>query len=80
MRLGILSYIALQHQQSVSHGCWHTGENDMIVTMIISEFGRWFRYRETVRELSRMSDRQLLDLGVARKEIMFAAMKSVYTA
>ncbi|MBV1703443.1 MAG: DUF1127 domain-containing protein [Hyphomicrobiales bacterium] len=33
----------------------------------------WRRYRESVRELSQLSDRELADLGIARSDIEFIA-------
>ena len=32
-------------------------------------FAAWLSQRETTRELSRLSDRQLADLGIARSDI-----------
>lgn len=41
--------------------------------MLISRFVRlvrsWWRYNESVRELARLSDRELADIGVSRSEI-----------
>jgi uncharacterized protein YjiS (DUF1127 family) len=45
----------------------------MFVTLIMSKIAAYFRYRETVRELSRLSDRELNDLGIVRGEIDFVA-------
>jgi uncharacterized protein YjiS (DUF1127 family) len=41
----------------------------MLVTYILSSIRRYMRNRETIRELSEMSDRQLDDLGIARGQI-----------
>lgn len=36
---------------------------------LIRNFRNWRRYRETVSELSRLSNRELNDLGITRAEI-----------
>ncbi|MBL8584517.1 MAG: DUF1127 domain-containing protein [Rhizobiaceae bacterium] len=36
---------------------------------LIRSYKNWRRYNETVRELSRLSNRQLDDLGVTRADI-----------
>ena len=41
----------------------------MIVSYILSKIRSYLRYRETVRELSRLSDRDLADLGISRFDI-----------
>ncbi len=41
----------------------------MFLSVIFSGIHRWLRYRETVRQLSGLSERQLSDIGVARHEI-----------
>jgi uncharacterized protein YjiS (DUF1127 family) len=41
----------------------------MFLTYIISRIRAYMRYRETVRELSQLSDRELDDLGIVRLEI-----------
>jgi len=45
----------------------------MFVTMIAAKIRAYLRYRETVRELSRLTDRELDDLGLSRSEINFIA-------
>ena len=46
-----------------------TMEYPMFVSFILSRVKAYFRYRETVRELSFLSDRELSDLGITRWEI-----------
>lgn len=45
----------------------------MFVTMIAAKIRAFLRYRETVRELSRLTNRELDDLGLTRSEIPFIA-------
>ena len=44
---------------------------------LIRNYRNWRRYRETVNELSRLSNRELNDLGIARGEIPFVARKAI---
>jgi uncharacterized protein YjiS (DUF1127 family) len=44
-------------------------ELPMFVSYILAKVQAYFRYRETVRELSLLSDRELTDLGIARFQI-----------
>ena len=41
----------------------------MFVSWILAKIRAWKSYRETVYELSQLSDRELDDLGIARYEI-----------
>ena len=41
----------------------------MIVTFVLAKLLNWKRYLQTVRELSRLSDRDLADLGISRFDI-----------
>ena len=41
----------------------------MIVTWILSKIRNYMQYRETVAELSRLTDRELDDLGISRYDI-----------
>ena len=44
---------------------------------LIRNYRNWRRYRETVNELSRLSNRELSDLGITRGDIPYVARKSV---
>ena len=44
---------------------------------VIRNYRSWRRYRETVNELSRLSNHELDDLGIARGEIPYVARRSV---
>jgi len=44
---------------------------------LIREYRNWRRYRQTVNELSRLSNRELNDLGIARSDIPFVARKAL---
>lgn len=44
---------------------------------ITRSFSTWRKYRQTVSELGRMSDRELNDLGIGRSEILSVARKAV---
>ena len=44
-------------------------ELPVFVTYLLSRIRAYMRYRETVRELSALTDRELDDLGISRFEI-----------
>ncbi len=44
---------------------------------IVHEYKNWRRYRNTVNELSRLSTRELNDLGINRADIPFVARKAI---
>jgi uncharacterized protein YjiS (DUF1127 family) len=44
---------------------------------LIRNYRNWRRYRETVTELSRLSNRELTDLGISRSDIHSVARKSL---
>jgi uncharacterized protein YjiS (DUF1127 family) len=44
---------------------------------VARSFNNWRKYRQTVTELGRMSNRELNDLGIARGEIRDVARSSV---
>ena len=43
---------------------------------LIRNYRNWRRYRDTVTELSRLSNRELSDLGINRGDIPFVARKA----
>ena len=44
---------------------------------LTTRINQWRRYRVSVRELSRLSDRELNDLGIGRGDIEYVARKAV---
>jgi uncharacterized protein YjiS (DUF1127 family) len=44
-------------------------EKAMIVSWVLSKIRNYIQYRETVAELSRLTDRELDDLGISRYDI-----------
>ena len=40
-------------------------------------YNNWIKYRQTVTELGRMSNRELADLGIARQDIRSVARQAV---
>lgn len=44
---------------------------------IIKNLRNWRSYRQTVNELSRLSNRELADLGIARGEIHSVARRAI---
>ncbi|RUM98685.1 DUF1127 domain-containing protein [Pseudaminobacter arsenicus] len=44
---------------------------------ILRNYRNWRRYRETVSELGRLSNRELSDLGISRSEIHSVARRAI---
>jgi uncharacterized protein YjiS (DUF1127 family) len=44
---------------------------------LIRNYRNWRRYRDTVNELSRLSNRELTDLGINRAEIVTVAQRAL---
>ncbi|MBO0905633.1 DUF1127 domain-containing protein [Jiella sonneratiae] len=44
---------------------------------LVRSYQNWRRYRETVSELNRLSQRELADLGIARTDIPAVARRTV---
>ncbi|MDB5513056.1 MAG: hypothetical protein JWR08_2539 [Enterovirga sp.] len=41
----------------------------MFTSLILAKIRHYLKYRETMRELSRLTDRELEDIGIARYQI-----------
>ena len=50
----------------------------MFVSYILSKVRSYMRYRETIRELSLLSDRELDDLGISRCQIESVARQNAF--
>ena len=48
----------------------------MFTSLLLSKIKSYLKFRETVRELSRLSDRELEDIGISRYQIASAARVS----
>ena len=48
----------------------------MFTSLLLSKIRTFLKYRETVRELSRLSDRELADVGISRFQIQGVARGS----
>ena len=44
---------------------------------LVRNYRNWRRYRDTVAELSRLSNRELNDLGITRGDIQTVAAKAI---
>ena len=49
----------------------------MFTSVILAKIREYLRYRETLRELARLSDRELEDIGIARYQIDHVARTGV---
>jgi uncharacterized protein YjiS (DUF1127 family) len=47
-----------------------------MLKFLINKYQSWKNYNKTVRELSRLSTRELKDIGIQRGDIEFVARKS----
>lgn len=52
----------------------------MIISRLIRLVRSWWRYNESVRELARLNDRELADIGISRSEIAAVAWQNARAA
>ena len=52
----------------------------MLLTNLIRLLRRWRRYHQSVRELSRLDDRELADIGVSRGDIAHVAWQAAQSS
>jgi uncharacterized protein YjiS (DUF1127 family) len=45
----------------------------MFLANVVRLFRRWRRYSQSVRELARLDDRELADIGISRSDIQAVA-------
>ena len=55
-----------------------TRRNTPLIKTLTSKYVAWLRFRESVRELSRLSDRELNDLGIGRSDIVTVVRQSLH--
>jgi uncharacterized protein YjiS (DUF1127 family) len=55
-------------------------ELEMSLSVFKDRLSSWRRYRQSVRELNRLSDRELADLGIGRAEIPVVVRRSMFAA
>ena len=58
-------------------GMVRTKDETRDIMNLIRNYRNWRRYRETVTELNRLSNRELTDLGISRSDIQFVARRSI---
>jgi uncharacterized protein YjiS (DUF1127 family) len=49
----------------------------MIMSLVLRKVQRWLTYRETLRELESLSERELSDLGIGRRDIRDIARHAI---
>ncbi len=52
----------------------------MLISRLIRLVRSWWRYNESVRELTRLDDRELADIGITRSEISAVAWRTARSA
>lgn len=50
----------------------------MLVNFVKNNYRNWSEKNKTIRELSRLNDRELFDIGIDRNDIKKIAKRSIY--
>lgn len=82
--MAIMQFIALHNRDYVTYiHVMQTGGSNRpelnpkgTIMNIRKSYNEWRAYRTTVNELSRMSDRELSDLGISRGDIAFVSRRA----
>jgi uncharacterized protein YjiS (DUF1127 family) len=54
----------------------HRGIVPMLMSLVLTQVQRWLTYHKTIRELERLSERELSDLGIGRADIRHVARQA----
>ena len=52
----------------------------MLISRFVGLLRAWWRYNESVRELARLNERELADIGITRSEIASVAWQNARSA
>ena len=52
----------------------------MLISRFIKLLRAWWRYNESVRELARLNERELADIGITRSQITSVAWQTARSA
>jgi uncharacterized protein YjiS (DUF1127 family) len=73
-QIDLIDYITVNATRRFEHAGIFKEDRTMNISR---SFKNWRKYRQTVTELGRMSDRELSDLGIGRSEITSVARKAI---
>ena len=51
----------------------------MLISRFVKLLRAWWRYNESVRELARLNERELADIGISRSDVARAASDNAHT-
>ena len=71
LQCGISDYV--QFRQSIPDRRTALKDGPMFISRFVKLLQTWWRYNESVRELARLNDRELADIGISRSEIQMIA-------